>query len=219
VPFVLILDELNRADLSKVLGECFSLLEDRDKPVQLAGLDAKPREVSVPQQLHFIGTMNLIDQSLEQVDFALRRRFLWFPRGFDGERLVEISRARWQELREQQRVKKDWERFASEFEVLAQRAQLINGEIAKHPSLGPQYEVGHTYFCDAVYFIQKDLDARPGRQFVLFSSKGNGRDSTVGALWKYSLKPLLEQYLSGVDTAEKDRFLARTEDLLTQGRG
>lgn len=84
VPFVLILDEMNRADLSRVLGECFSLLEDRDMPVQLAGQDDTPREVTIPPNLYFIGTMNLIDQSLEQVDFALRRRFLWFPRWFDA---------------------------------------------------------------------------------------------------------------------------------------
>lgn len=217
VPFVLILDEMNRVDLSKVLGECFSLLEDRDAVVQLAGQDEKPREVSVPQKLHIIGTMNLIDQSLEQVDFALRRRFLWFFRGFDREQFLEISRYRWDMLRKEQRLKKDWERFGSEFELLADRAELINREIEKHPSLGPQYQIGHTYFCDAVYFIEKDLAVRPGRHFVLYSQKGHGRDRTVGALWKYSLKPLLEQYLSGIDTAERQAFLARAEEILTRG--
>ena len=217
VPFVLILDELNRTDLSKVLGECFPLLEDRDNPVQLAGLDEKPREISVPEKLHFVGTINLIDQSLEQVDFALRRRFLWFPRGFDSELLVEISRLRWQDLHQTQRIRKAWEKFAAEFEVLAHRAQLINDEIAKYPSLGPQYEIGHSYFCDVVYFIEKDLRARPGRQFVLYNQTGYGRDSTIGALWRYSLKPLLEQYLSGVDTAGKNDFLGRTGAVLMQG--
>ena len=82
IPVVLILDEMNRADLSKVLGECFSLLEDRDTDVQLGGHDEKPRKVRLPSNLYVIGTMNLIDQSLEHVDFALRRRFLWFFRGF-----------------------------------------------------------------------------------------------------------------------------------------
>ena len=77
VPIVLILDEMNRADLSKVLGECFSLLEDRDGDVTLAGYRGERRKVRLPRNLCFIGTMNLIDQSLENVDFALRRRFLW----------------------------------------------------------------------------------------------------------------------------------------------
>jgi len=217
VPYVLILDELNRADLSKVLGECFSLLEDRDAVVQLAGQDEQPREISVPSKLHIIGTMNLIDQSLEQIDFALRRRFLWFFRGFDREQFLSISRFRWDALRKVQRLKKDFERFAPEFEVLADRAESLNHEIEKHSSLGPQYQIGHTYFCDAVYFIEKDLAARPGRHFVLYSQKGHGRDRTVGALWKYSLKPLLEQYLSGIDTAERQAFLARAEEIILRG--
>lgn len=217
VPFVLILDEMNRADLSKVLGECFSLLEDREAVVQLAGNDEKPRELSVPPKLHIIGTMNLIDQSLEQVDFALRRRFLWFFRGFDREQFFTICRHRWDSLRKESRLKKDYDRFEPEFEVLADRAEWINREIEKYPSLGPQYQIGHTYFCDVIYFIEKDLAARPGRQFVIYSTKGQGRDRTVGALWKYSLKPLLEQYLSGVDSSERLGFLARAEEILMRG--
>lgn len=217
VPFVLILDEMNRADLSKVLGECFSLLEDRDAPVQLAGQDEKPRRVSIPAKLHLIGTMNLIDQSLEQVDFALRRRFLWFFRGFDREQFLEVCRYRWDELRKEGRLKKDWERFAAEFEVLADRAERINGEIETHPSLGSQYQVGHTYFCDVVYFIEKELAAQPGRRSVLYKRTGDGIDSTVGALWKYSLNPLLEQYLSGVDSAERHAFLSTAEQIVSRG--
>jgi len=217
IPFVVILDELNRADLSKVLGECFSLLEDRDAPVQLAGQDEKPREVSIPEQLHFVGTMNLIDQSLEQVDFALRRRFLWFFRGFEREQFIDVSRYRWELLNRSKRIRKQWERFAPEFEVLADRAESINGEIEKQPSLGAQYQIGHTYFCDIVHFIEKDLAARPQRQFVLYSAKGHGRDTTVGALWKYSLRPLLEQYLSGVDSDERRQFLSKTEQILLLG--
>jgi 5-methylcytosine-specific restriction protein B len=76
IPVVLILDEMNRADVSKVLGEGFSLLEDRDTAVRLGGHDEVPRRVQLPVNLYIVGTMNLIDQSLEHVDFALRRRFL-----------------------------------------------------------------------------------------------------------------------------------------------
>ena len=217
VPYVLILDEMNRADLSKVLGECFSLLEDRDAVVQLGGQDEAPREITIPPQLHFVGTMNLIDQSLEQVDFALRRRFLWFFRGFDRGQFIEVSRYRWDDLLKAKRIKKGWERYGQEFEVLADRAEAINREIERHPSLGPQYQIGHTYFCDVVYFVEKDLAARPGRHFVLYSPKGHGRDNTIGTLWKYSLKPLLEQYLSGVDAGEKQTFLSTVEGLLLQG--
>ena len=96
IPFVLILDEMNRADLSKVLGECFSLLENRQMPMRLAGYEE--REIIFPDNLYIIGTMNLIDQSLEQVDFALRRRFLLFPRDFSRDEFLSVCEYRWNEL-------------------------------------------------------------------------------------------------------------------------
>ena len=218
VPFVLILDEMNRADLSKTLGECFSLLEDREYPVQLAGQDDIPREVSIPSNLYFIGTMNLIDQSLEQVDFALRRRFIWYFRGFDRDQFIAISQERLEQLRNKKRINRDWSYFQVDFESLADKAELINQVIAKHPSLGEQYQIGHTYYCDVVYFIEKDLIAYPGRQNYLFSRKGQGRDKTTGTLWKYSLKPLLNQYLSGVDVTERHDFISQVENILLKGR-
>ena len=92
LPWVLILDELNRADLSRVFGEAFSVLEDRDSPVELPGVE--PGEpistLQLPEHLFVIGTMNLIDQSLEQIDFALRRRFFWQRSSFDPTRLEEV---------------------------------------------------------------------------------------------------------------------------------
>jgi 5-methylcytosine-specific restriction enzyme B len=150
IPLVMILDEMNRADLSKVLGECFSFMENRGQPVQLAGQDCTPRNVAFPDDLYLIGTMNLIDQSLEQVDFALRRRFLWFPRGYMRQQLLDVAEHGWERLRKENRITKDWDRYADEFEILADRAEALNRLIDQHPSLGPQYEVGHTYFCDVV---------------------------------------------------------------------
>ena len=135
VPFVLILDELNRADLSKVLGECFSLFEDRNEPVQLGGQDEKARCVSLPSTLMIIGTMNLIDQSLEQIDFALRRRFLWFFRGFDRDQFLDVCKWRCERMSGKNRLKKDWNRFATEFQELADRAERVNEAIAAHPAL------------------------------------------------------------------------------------
>src|SRR5208283_5265081 len=126
IPVVLILDEMNRADLSKVLGECFSLLEDRDTAVRLGGHDDEPRKVQLPANLYIIGTMNLIDQSLEHVDFALRRRFLWFFRGFSREDFLAVSEKRWDALIKDGSIRKDWEKVEAEFETLADRAQRLN---------------------------------------------------------------------------------------------
>lgn len=218
IPLVVILDEMNRADLSKVLGECFSLMEDREEPVQLAGQDQTPRDISFPENLFFIGTMNLIDQSLEQVDFALRRRFLWFFRGYVRQQFLDVAAHRWQRLRDQNRISREWDRYASEFEALADRAEALNIIIERHPSLGSQYQIGHTYFCDIVSFIEKDLAMR-NRPRVLFTKKGAGREETIGALWRYSLSPLLEQYLSGIDSAEREAFLRKAEGLIRHGDG
>jgi 5-methylcytosine-specific restriction protein B len=63
--------------------------------------------------------MNLIDQSLEHVDFALRRRFLWFFRGFLREDFLAVSRKRRDALVNEGVIRKGWERVEVEFEALA----------------------------------------------------------------------------------------------------
>ncbi len=206
-PFVMILDEMNRADLSRVLGECFSLLEDRGKnnQIDLAGSDS--RKIFFPQNLYFIGTMNEIDQSLEQVDFALRRRFLWFFRGFDCDQLMEILGQKWEKANMPSRW--GWDKASEEFAQLAENAVALNKRISEFSSLGKKYEVGHTYFCEIVDLIEAFLQAKPNSHFVMFSKSGI-REETIGALWEYSLKPLLEQYLSGTDDG-KDEFLKDAE--------
>lgn len=216
LPYVLILDEMNRADLSKVLGECFSLMEDRDSSVRLSGQDDEPFELRLPQNLHFIGTMNLIDQSLEQVDFALRRRFLWFFKGYSSEGFLAVARKRWEELHNSGNLKKPWTRFEEEFNALAKRAQNLNVLIEKDNYLGSQYQIGHTYFCDVVAFAQKFLSVSPGRQTLLFSLNGDAREP-VNSLWKFSIAPLLDQYLSGVELSEKKSFLEKARQTFCDG--
>lgn len=71
-PCVLIIDEINRANLSRVFGELMYLLEYRDKAIQLAG---EPSLFAIPPNVYIIGTMNTADRSIALVDHALRRRF------------------------------------------------------------------------------------------------------------------------------------------------
>lgn len=73
VPFVLIIDEMNRANLAKVFGELYFLLEYRDKSVQPQYSPDKP--FVLPPNLYIIGTMNTSDRSIALVDSAIRRRF------------------------------------------------------------------------------------------------------------------------------------------------
>lgn len=72
---VLIIDEINRADLSKVLGELMYLLEYRNRDIPLAGGGS----LHIPSNVLIIGTMNTADRSIALVDHALRRRFAFLP--------------------------------------------------------------------------------------------------------------------------------------------
>lgn len=77
--YLLVLDEINRADLAKVLGEAIFLFEagDPDREVNLAHDFGAPfgSELRLPNNLHILGTMNTADRSIALVDVAVRRRF------------------------------------------------------------------------------------------------------------------------------------------------
>ena len=99
---VLVLDEINRADLSRVFGELLYLLEYRDEEIPLSGGGS----LQIPSNVRILGTMNTADRSIALVDHALRRRFAFLPvypsfdvlenfhaeTGFPVERLVETLR-------------------------------------------------------------------------------------------------------------------------------
>lgn len=75
--YVLVIDEINRAQLQKVLGELFFLLEYRDREVRPLYRPAEP--FKLPSNLWIIGTMNTADRSTAIIDAALRRRFQFVP--------------------------------------------------------------------------------------------------------------------------------------------
>jgi 5-methylcytosine-specific restriction enzyme B len=73
-PHVLIIDEMNRANIPRVFGELLYLLEYRDQPINLLYTE----NFELPSNLHIIGTMNTADRSIRSIDIALRRRFDFF---------------------------------------------------------------------------------------------------------------------------------------------
>ena len=74
-PFVLIIDEINRANLSAVLGELIYALEYRGEAVQSMYAIEGENNLILPPNLYIIGTMNTADRSVGHIDYAIRRRF------------------------------------------------------------------------------------------------------------------------------------------------
>lgn len=120
---VLIIDEINRANLAQVFGELMYLLEYRDKKIRLAGSNEL---FSIPENVRIIGTMNTADRSIALVDHALRRRFAF----------IEL-RPNYEVLRRYHEKKKT----GFQVDGLIETLKRLNNAIAdKH------YEVGISYF-------------------------------------------------------------------------
>jgi len=119
---VLIIDEINRANLSRVLGELMYLLEYRDQEIPLSGGST----LRIPPNVRIIGTMNTADRSIALVDHALRRRFAFLKLAPEYELLTRYH-----------------QRMATGFDTtgLIQVLKKVNREIGD-----PNYSVGITFF-------------------------------------------------------------------------
>ena len=221
LPWVLILDEINRTDLSRLLGEAFSALDDRGAAIELPSVGGhKVDALKLPDDLYVIGTMNLIDQSVEQFDFALRRRFLWLHSGFRRPMIPLVLEQKWRAMDLSARpwlAQHPWERVAPDIDRLAGRAAALNEAICRSPLLGAEYEMGHTYFFDIASLIADDPALRLHGQATdgyLWAADGRPRGPLLD-LWTHSLQPLLVEYLSGLDAGAREREMRELEAVFT----
>jgi|GEM_PF-615099 5-methylcytosine-specific restriction enzyme B len=210
IPHVLILDEINRVDLSRLFGECFSALENRGESIDLPGAnDDEVVKLCIPDNLYIIGTMNLIDHSVEQLDFALRRRFLWVEATYSAESLLSICESRWHKLSWSGRREFKWEEVESDFKRLVKAATALNATIATEEELGKDFMLGHVFFLDAVSFLYTFLNSYSNSlSNYLFKSKGAWREP-ISKLWKLSLYPLLKEYLAGLEKSQQEDIIQK----------
>lgn len=170
-PFVFIIDEINRGEVSKIFGELFFSIDpgyrkkEHRKPIktQYQNLVGKEDEFAegffVPENVYIIGTMNDIDRSVESMDFAIRRRFAWM------------------EITPEKRISM-WDDRIEEWKEEAEKRMCSLNKAICDPSngLGPEYCIGPAYFLKLEDYTDDDRFEK---------------------LWNLNLKGVLGEYLRG----------------------
>lgn len=169
-PFVFIIDEINRGEISKIFGELFYSIDPgyrgkSDKTLPLSQYhnlipesDIFKDGFYVPDNVYIIGTMNDIDRSVESMDFAFRRRFAFI------EIKAEDRLSMLDELNDESLKTK-----------ATNRLKNINKAISEIECLSPAYHIGASYFL-----------------------KLNNYGGNFELLWEYHIEGLLREYLRGM---------------------
>lgn len=134
--YVFIIDEINRGEVSKILGELFFTIDPGYRGIsgsvttQYSNMHTNQHDkFYIPENIYIIGTMNDIDRSVESIDFAMRRRF----------RFIEIR------AKDTQNMLDLLEDDALKDEAIA-RMDRLNEEILKVEDLNENYQIGASYF-------------------------------------------------------------------------
>ena len=180
-PYVMVIDELNRGNVSKVFGELITLLEaDKrkgSKNEESVKLPYSKKSFHVPDNVYLIATMNTADRSLGSLDYAIRRRFAFIaerPIGleddrFNAELFEKVSRL-----------------FVKNFDAYKASGWDATMRLLPADTLSDEYKpedvwIGHSYF-----LMQDEEGVDNSRERIL-----------------YELIPLLEEYVrDGVLTAD-----------------
>ena len=203
--YFFIVDEINRADLSKVFGELMFCLEsDKRGPqnsvqTQYANLRTyDPEDGSyyseekknvfkdgfyIPENVIVIGTMNDIDRSVESMDFALRRRFIW--KEIEVEKATENLKKIIQDMLPEEAFSNCEDKDA-EFSKIAEYISFVNEKIKDHQGLNRHYYISQGQFANV-----------PG------INNCKNADELIQQVWNLRLESLLYEYVRGEGNEEK----------------
>jgi MoxR-like ATPase len=176
-PKVLIIDEINRGNLSKIFGELIYALEYRNEEIRLQYSefdDSSNGFLIVPDNLLIIGTMNTADRSIALFDIALRRRFAFIPMIVDYDivlKTIGLNDVDVNDLKKKLDEKLSSHTKKVVLSVLA--LNIINKRIIDDIRMGREKQIGHTYLLKI---------ANDENQFL--------------NVWKYQIIPLLEEFYS-----------------------
>jgi 5-methylcytosine-specific restriction protein B len=193
--YVLIIDEINRGNLSQIFGEMITLLESDkrlDAPNETrVDLAHSGDELVLPPNLYLIGTMNTADRSIGLIDAAIRRRFRFLSFSPDYELLYEHHGfgGQKQQALEAVRADTDIETALRVLSILALKE--LNSRIISAPDLEKGNQIGHTYLLD--------LDD----------------EQEITEAWKYEILPLIEEfYYSQFNRIRDDLFAGEGHKLV-----
>lgn len=208
-PFIVILDEINRTDISRVFGELFTAIEKRGEDVDLLlptyNIYGKKTEekliLNIPENVYFIGTMNEIDFSLERVDFALRRRFIWELHDYDKDTLESIINYKLEDKANSKFV--DFDNDGIDLNTYCETCTKLNNKVKE--VMSEAYHIGHTFFAEIVDVYIKLKQSNTTVQ--------NPWKKAKEILWQISIKPTLEAYCGTMNKEQRESTINQLKDL------
>jgi len=175
--FFFLIDEINRAELSRVFGELMYALDKRGQGIQTqySYLKEENKKFIIPENVYLIGTMNDVDKSIDSFDLALRRRFFWYRMDCDYG-VIQSELTKFDNIGTFNNKDVPHSGYLKSCYDLNQYITQRNNDSL---GLGKLYELGHSYFISIKAHAKKDK-----------ITNNNLKD-----LFEFSISPLLKEYL------------------------
>lgn len=201
--FLFIIDEINRAEISKVLGEVMYCLDPDNRgykgaiSTQYSSLatdetffiSEKNDRFFIPSNVYIIGTMNDIDRSVEVFDFALRRRFAWYEVKANDDVMERVLKS----------MKVDESLGCDNYNDYKNKIEKFNNAIRDNLGLNEHYYIGPSYFAKINLYLD------------------NNKDNYVDArekVWDNHLLQILNEYVKG--RRKEDEINAIKKDFIPE---